>query len=220
MKPLPFTQLGGKYAAGEVVLSWKYPSHAPDSVYVIPVYGKGITRRVNINELTERPLRSVSSEFRFRFQSRSEYDVMKCEFLAFLGERGCIKPDVEFLLKNPGFSVSVFVGRAHVYYWVDTKKSDAGFERHTISLDSGYSIEKGILGYSFSTGLQTFNAQFPESIKKGKTTYPPFFTKTGSYVKVGSVEGANAEVTSEVKRIFRLGSYFNLGSLNKLRGRN
>ena len=205
MLPLPFKEIQGRYASGEVVLSWKYPSNAPESVYIMPVYGKGLTRRVNINELSERPLKTVTSEYRFKFQSKSEYDVMRCEFLAFLGERGYIRPDIEYLLKNPDFSVNVSVGRAHVYYCVDTKKSDPGFEKHTISLDSGYSIEKGILGYSFSTGLQTFNAHFPDAIRKGKTTYPPFFTRAGSYIRVGLVDGTNAEVTSEARRIFRLG---------------
>lgn len=206
--PLPFSELRGKYAAGEVALSWKYPPCAPDSVYIIPVYGTGPARRANVSELSERPLRSAAGGCRFKFQGRSVYDVMRCEFLAFLGESGYNNPDLDALLKEPRFSVSLSVGRAHVGYWVDTKKSDRGFERHVISLDSGYSIEKGILGYSFSTGLQTFSAPFPGAIAKGRTTYPPFFTRAGSYVRVGQVDGANAEVTSEVKRIFRLGALF------------
>ena len=207
-EPVPFVELKGKYAGGEVFLSWKYPSGAPESVYVMPVYGQGLARRVNVNEMTERNLRTTASGYRFKYQLRSTYDVTRCEFLAFLCHAGITTPNTGYLLKDPAFSVSVSVGRAHIYYWVDSKKVESGFERHTISVESGYSIEKGILGYSFSTGLQAFSVPFPEAIKKGKTIYPPFFTKSGSYVRVGVVEGANAEVTSEVKRIFKLPSIF------------
>ena len=205
---VPFVELGGKYAGGEVILTWKYPAGAPESVYVLPVYGQGLARRVNIHEMTERHLRNTASGFRFKYQVRSTYDVTRCEFLAFLSQSGVAEPNTTALLKNPAFSVNVSVGRAHVYYWVDSKKVESGFEKHSISLESSYTIEKGILGYSFSTGLQAFNVPFPGAIKKGKITYPPFFTKTGSYVRVGLVDGANAEVTSEVKRIFKLPSIF------------
>ena len=206
--PIPFVELAGKYAGGEVSLSWKYPSGAPESVYVLPVYGHGLARRVNVNEMTERNLRNASSGYRFAYKVRSTYDVTRCEFLAFLCSSGVSTPNTSALLKNPAFSVSVSVGRAHVYYWVDSKRIESGFERHSIAVESSYSIEKGILGYSFSTGLQAFNVPFPEAIKKGKIFFPSFFTKTGSYVRVGLVDGANAEVTSEVKRIYKLPSIF------------
>ena len=208
MTPLPFEVLHGKYAGGDVVLTWKYPSGAPDSVYVIPVYGQGMSRRVNLGEMAERPLRNVASEFRFKFESKSLYDVTRCEFLAFLCESGINSPNVDYLLKNPAFSVRVPVGRAHIHYWVDSKKSDPGFEKHTILIESAYTIEKGILGYSYSINKRTFRTAFPDSINKGKIAFPPFFTKTGPNIKVEVVDGANAEVTSEVKRIIKLPSLF------------
>ena len=208
MTPLPFETLHGKYAGGEVALSWKYPTGAPDSVYILPVHGQGLSRRVNLGAMIERPLRNVASEFRFKFDSKSLYDVTRCEFLAFLCDSGLSSPDVDYLLKNPAFSIRLPVGRAHIFYWVDSKKSEAGFEKNTILIESAYTIEKGILGYSFSINKRTFKASFPDAIMKGKTVFPPFFTKTGPNIKVEVVDGTNAEVTSELRKMIKLPSFF------------
>ena len=203
MHPVPVVDLAGRYVGGEVILSWTFPAGAPDTVFVLPVVGTGSAKRAITNEMTERPLRNVSSGMRFAFQNRSTHDVTRCEFLVFLGPQGEPLPDFVNMFDNPAFTVCVTVGRAHVYYWINTKAVDAGFERHTLSLESSFSIEKGILGYSFSCGLQTFTVPFPDSIKRGKHKFPPFFVPHGSYIGVVAVDGSNAEVTSEVKKIYQ-----------------
>ena len=204
MQPVPVVDLGGRYVGGEVALTWSFPPGAPDTVYIIPVIGTGAAKRANPNEMTERPLRNVSAGMRFAYQNRSAHDVTRCEFLVFLGPGGEALPNFASMINNPAFTINVTVGRAHVYYWIDTKSVEHGFDRHVLSLESSFSIEEGILGYSFSCGLQTYNVPFPNAIKRGKHKFMPFFTPQGSYIGVGIVDGANAEITSEVRKIFKL----------------
>lgn len=202
MHPVPVVDLVGRYVGGEVLLSWGFPSGAPDTVFVLPVVGAGSSKKAVPNEMTERPLREVSSGIRFVYQNRSAHDVTRCEFMVFLGPQGGQLPNFANMLDNPVFTVSVTVGRAHVYYWVDKKTVEFGFERHVLSLESDFSIEEGILGYSFLCGGRMFSVPFPDSIKRGKHKYPPFFTPQGSNIDVMVVDGANAEVTSELRKIY------------------
>ena len=203
MHPVPVVELAGRYVGGEVLLSWGFPSGAPDTVFILPVVGTGSAKRAVTNEMTERPLRSAASGTRFTYQHRSTHDVTRCEFLVFLGPSGEPLPNFTNMFDNPAFTVNVTVGRARVFYWVETKAVELGFNRHVLSLESSFSIEKGILGYSFSCGNITFSVPFPESIKRGKHRFPPFFTPQMSYISVGVVDGANAEVTSELKKIYK-----------------
>ena len=203
MHPVPVVDLAGRYVSGEVLLSWSFPPGAPDTVFILPVIGSGSAKKAVTSEITERPLRTASSGIRFSYQHRSTHDVTRQEFLIFLGPQGEPLPNFENMFDNPAFTAVVTVGRAHVYYWIDKKTVEFGFERCTLSLESSFSIEKGILGYSFSCAGQMFSVPLPDSIKRGKHKFPPFFAPQGSYINVGVVDGANAEVTSESKKIYR-----------------
>ena len=201
MPPVALLDLSGRYTRGDVSLSWKFPPQAPDTVYICPIYGADAARRANTAEMSELLLRDATSGTRFAPRLRSPHDVTLCEFLVFLGRRGEPLPNLEKLLDNPAYTVTVTVGAAVVYYQIKTQKAENGFEKHDITLQSAYSIEQGILGYSFMSGGRRYSAAFPGAIGRGKSKFPPFFTREGANVQVEVVSGANSDVSAVAKKL-------------------
>ncbi|MCL2386869.1 MAG: hypothetical protein FWC89_04870 [Defluviitaleaceae bacterium] len=200
-QPIALQNISGKYANGEVVISWKFPPHSPDTVYVVPVYGVGAGRRANAAEMQEYPLRDATSGTKFKHTVRSAFDVTRCEFLVFLGQGSADLPDLERLLDNPAFTVTVTVGYATIYYDVKTSKSENDFVKNIITLKSAFSLEEGILGYSFTSGGRRFSAPFPSVIERGKRKYPPFLTRANADIRVEVVNGTNADVQAVSKSL-------------------
>ena len=203
MSPIPMEKLTGRYTSGNVVLSWTYPTGAPNTVYIIPVIGVGPSKRADVGRMIPCPLKSVQTGYGFSYPSRSSYDVTRNEFLVFLGNSNEPLPNFVNMYDNPAFTVYVTVGRALVYYWIDTKAVEHSYNRHVLSLESQYSIEAGIVGYSFWHGQQLFSVPIPDSLKREKRKFPPFFTPHGSNISVVVVDGANADVAFESKKIFK-----------------
>jgi hypothetical protein len=191
-----FESLSARYSNGEISISWKFPPQAPDTVYILPIYSVGHTRRAGVAEMSEHLLRDVVSGTRFKYAVKSPCDVTRCEFLVFLGNSDESRPDFSKLIENPAFTVKTTVGHATVYYDIKSKKAENNFAKHIISLHSSYTLEEGILGYTFTTAGQRFSAPFPGAVKRGKRKYPPFFTKTGEDVTVEVVGDANADVAA------------------------
>jgi len=196
---VPLIDLSGRFLNGEVALSWKHPPRAPDTVFIYPIYGTGYSRRASVQEMSERLLRDASSGTRFRHQFRSPYDVTRCEFLVCLGSSDEMLPDPERLIDDPAFTVTVTVGSAMVYYNVKSQRMENGFEKHMLTLQSAYSLEPGILGYSFMVAGQRFSTAFPGPIDRGKRKYPPFFTPFDAGVRVEVVCGTNADVMAVLR---------------------
>ena len=103
------------------------------------------------------------------------------------------------MIENPAFTIGVTVGHATVHYCIKSKKVENGFEKHIITLKSAFSLDKGILGYSFTYAGQPFTAAFPGVIERGRRKYPPFFTRAGANVHVQVVNGESAEVYAILK---------------------
>jgi hypothetical protein len=203
--PVALLNLSGKYTWGKAALSWQLPNQdVPDTVYIYPISGTGAARRANAAYVRECPLHDAPSGLSFEPQAMSAHDVAQAEYLVFLGPSNEPSPNLEGLLSNPEFTVSVIVGSATVFYEIITKKTEEGFDKHIITLQSNFSIARGILGYSFQAGGQRFAAAFPGEIKRGKQKYPPFFTRTDANVRVEVVGGKNSDISTVEKRLTRL----------------
>jgi hypothetical protein len=200
MRPIALLDLAGRYAGGEVSLTWRFPPNASEAVFICPVYGNGSERRVNIPGITERMLRDAPDGTRFRHQESSPYDVTRSEYLVFLGSSGEQPSDIENFLDEPGYTVIVTAGTATVFYRIKTQRVEGGLDKHLISLRSDYSIESGILGYSFSAVGRRFSAVLPGAISRGKHKYPPFYTYQNAGVTLEVVGGANADVICVPKK--------------------
>jgi hypothetical protein len=200
VKSVALLDLSGRYVNGEVSLSWKFPPYAPEAIYIYPIYGNGSERRVSVAGMSERLLRDAPAGVRFKHHVNSPRDVTRCEFLVFLGQSGERPPELESLMDDPGYTVTVTVGSATVFYWIKSKSVENGFEKHIISLRSDYSLEQGILGYSFASVGRRFATVFPGPIDRGKHRYPPFFTYAGANVLVEVVRGANTDVQAIARK--------------------
>jgi len=196
MPPIAMENLSAKFNNGEITLTWSFPSQAPDSVFVVPVLGAGAARRIITQETMQYALSNVVNGVRFRHNNRSPHDVSRCEYIVYLDPAGSPMPDFSRMMHNPAFFVTMTAGKAMVYFSVKTKKAEKGFERHTISLQSQFSIEQGIMGYTFTLGHRPFSAVLPGAIISGKHKYPPFFTQEGSNINVGVIGGANPDVVA------------------------
>jgi len=203
MQPVPVNDLSGKSMHDKVSLSWTCPRDAPEdanAVFICPIIGTGLSRKVNENSVEERLLCNAATGAIVNNQAISRFDVSRCDFLVFLAQSGSPLPEFRSLIGNPKFTVSVTVGSATVYYRPKTVNVENGFAKHIITLKSGFSIEEGILGYTFFTAGRRFPAQFPGAIERGKRKYPPFLTRneaTGADadVQVEVVNGSKANVT-------------------------
>ena len=80
------------------------------------------------------------------------------------------------------------------------QKTEFGFERHIIKIQSAYRIESGVLGYSFVSDGYVFTSAFPGAIERGKRKYSSFFTKADANVQVKVVNGENADISIEEKK--------------------
>jgi hypothetical protein len=199
VKPVSLLDLSGRYVNGEVSLSWRYPPGAPDTIYIYPIYGISSERKVSISGMTQQLLRDAPFGYKFVHQVSNPRDVTRCEFLVFLGTGGETPKMLENMIDNPDYTVTVIVGSATVFYSIKTKKIENDFEKHIISLKSDYSMEPGILGYTFTSVGQQFTAAFPGTIERGKYKFPPFFTYVGAHVSVRVVGGTNADVYAVAK---------------------
>ena len=200
MQPVALLNLSGRYYGQNVTITWKFPQRAPDTVFIAPVNSQ--TKRVSVQEIQQIPLKNVTTGVSFKYIPVTIHDVTKCEFLVYMGQSGGGVPNFEYMINNPAFTVQVVIGRAHVYYWVDSKTVENGFVRHSLSLQSDFSIEDGILGYSFITDGHRYQALMPDAIGRGRHKFPPFYTLGHSHIEVGLIDGAVAEVSSERRKIF------------------
>jgi hypothetical protein len=153
--------------------------------------------------MSERLLRDVPSGTRFKHQVKSVHDVVRCEFLVFLGQSGEALPELDRLINTPEYIVTVIVGSAKVFYEIKAKRVENGFEKHIVTIQSAYSMEQGILGYTFLYAGQRFSTAFPGEIVRGKRKYPPFYTCPAANVLVEVVGGSNSEVSTETKKLSR-----------------
>ncbi|MCL2573830.1 MAG: hypothetical protein FWE34_04665 [Defluviitaleaceae bacterium] len=194
MSAVALLNLKAGFSGDEVVISWKYPPNAPDTVFAYPIHSSGATRRVVASAVRQWNLRDAASGVRLKYSVSSHFDVARCEFLVFLADDGGTHPDLDRLAENPAFTVTLTAGQAKISYSIKSKKVENGFEKHIITLHSANSIEQGILGYSFFSAGRQFSATFPDVIKRGKCKYPPFLTKVGEGVAVCVVNGENPNI--------------------------
>ncbi|MDR0272122.1 MAG: hypothetical protein LBI27_02240 [Clostridiales bacterium] len=185
----------------EVSLSWKFPTNAPDTVYIAPIYTLGNSRKVNMPESSEHSLRNVPKGLSFRHNAKSSYDVTRREFLVYMMQSGSGIPDVDKMIDNPEFTVTVTVGSAAVFYDVKTVRAENDLFKHVITVKSQFSLEPGILGYSFNCAGRRFTAPFPGAINRGKHKYPPFFTQADADIAIQVANGTNADINAIYKKM-------------------
>ena len=189
----PVANLSGAYNAGAIQLKWTPPPGAPGRIYIHQIVGEGF--RQIVSEEFGKHANGIS----LPYAASDDDGIRQVSYLVFLGAM-YDRPDLNAIKSNPQCVVSVAVGRAEVKYSITEKELEAGFVRHSITVNSDSDIPSGALVYTFVQNDTRFYVPFPD-LEEGKNPDCVFYTqsKRKREPSGGSRYGITVEPAPEAK---------------------
>ncbi|MDR1299755.1 MAG: hypothetical protein LBJ84_05835 [Oscillospiraceae bacterium] len=196
MAAVALIDLNGGFQDGKVRLNWRYPPSAPESVHIYPVRRRGGMAELVMGGHISRYLRDCPSGISFAYDDAAGGgDVKKRDFCVYLSGHNDLSPDMEALMSNGEFIVTISIGQAGVVYDIRSKTVEDGLMCHSIRLQSSAVIDEGVLGYSFDFFGVEMTAPFPGRVPQGKIEYPPIYLPTQAGLSIVLASGRNADIS-------------------------
>lgn len=201
MTPVALIDLRAIFQNGQVKMTWKFPSDAPETVHIYAVKSHKELLELDLRSHIAKDLRECNGGFSFRYNNLMGNDVKKVEFCVYLSSHNDSSPDIRILSEIGDYFTSVIAGGANVIYQFKSKPCGSGLTGTKIILQSSADIDPGILGYSYNFYGKEIALEFPGKIHKGITEYVPVALIDSADPLVKVVAGMNSDITVEQERI-------------------
>jgi len=194
--------LRANYIGGQVRMTWRFPSHPPETVHIFGVRRAGEEISIDPRVRISKDLRDCSGGISFDYSGISSVDVKRVTFCVFLADRNFNSPNMRALQLMKGCFTDVIIGRADVLYDVTSKPGAGELTSHRIVVKSSSTFDAGILGYSCDFNGKDITLELPGGIGSGISQYPPIYLPRHSAPPVVCLaRGANADVMIARKKI-------------------
>lgn len=201
MTPVALLDLRAVYQNGQVKMTWKFPSDAPETVHIYAVKSRKEQIELDLRSHIAKDLRECNGGHSFKYNNLAGNDVKKVEFCVYLSSHDDASPDIRMLSGMSDCFASVIAGEADVIYQIKRKPCDDGLIGTQIVLQSSAEIDPGILGYSYNFNGKEIAVEFPGKIYNGITEYPPIALIDTADMLVKVVAGMNSDVSVMQQRI-------------------